>query len=220
MRHIISFLSIVMVLAAATLHSLPLAAAPADNRPGEELVVAAAGVARDTAVIITDTAANALESIMVSPAGEVLREVIGEIAEEAVDEAVDRADAGSSTDEAVLLVAVIGVFVFPCILAGVVVVLTINYLNRRDVRRQQLIELSLRSGVALPREFYQRRRPRRLLHSLYWLAWGLGLMIFFGAAGADPVAALMVVPCMIGCAQLITYIIEKRGSRDGSDFQD
>ncbi len=117
--------------------------------------------------------------------------------------------------EPLRILAVIGIFILPPVVLIIALILILRYLESRNVRRATLIDLSLRTGNQLPPEFFARRRAdTRLQSGLYWLAWGVGLMIFFFVVGATPVAALMTVPCLIGLSKCLTYFLDQRRRQD------
>lgn len=146
---------------------------------------------------------------------------------EAVQEALNDSDSGfgdGGRGAAVAVMAVIGIFYFPLIMLALMIVIVMFFVKRNRDKRARLIELSIKERVPLPREFYMRGRvpEARLNSGLIWMAWGLGLMIFFISLEAEAPSALMSVPVLIGASKLITYFLIERRRRDqeSDDQQD
>lgn len=157
-------------------------------------------------IAVTDMSA---EQIINSPVGTVLVSRFDEMLTERLDEYDSRMRSRSRFPDQ-KTIGVVAVFFLPFVFAITALVLFTRYLNCRGERRAKLIELSLRSGQPLPPEFYQRRKRNQVQTGLTWIAWGAGLMIFFVVVGAEPPAALMAVPCLIGVSKLMTILIESR----------
>ena len=86
------------------------------------------------------------------------------------------------------------------------------YRNKRD--RNRVIETSLTTGHELPKEFYAPFNPHRRLQSgVAYMAWGIGLFIFFMCIDSD-IAWLCIIPCIIGIGKLIAYFLyEHKGQK-------
>jgi len=92
--------------------------------------------------------------------------------------------------------------------------LFLNYLRKVTFDRNRVVETAIREGRELPPAFFyilgKTSPERRFKAALLWIAWGLGLMIFFIIVDATPVVALMSIPVMIGVAKVVTYFMFDR----------
>lgn len=181
----------------------PAAKSARKNAPAAKIAVSEESSSQ---IAVTELSA---EEIMSSPVGTVLVSRFDDMLTERLDEYDSRMRSRSRFPDQ-KTIGVVAVFFLPFVFAITALVLFTRYLNCRGERRAKLIELSLRSGQPLPPEFYQRRKRNQVQTGLTWIAWGAGLMIFFLVVGAEPPAALMAVPCLIGVSKLITILIESR----------
>lgn len=81
---------------------------------------------------------------------------------------------------------------------------------KRD--RNRVIETAIKNNAKIdPIIFNDFKSPRTRLHAaLVWMAWGLGIVIFFLFVDAIEVIGLGAVPFFVGVAKLITYFLEDR----------
>ncbi len=84
------------------------------------------------------------------------------------------------------------------------------YKAKRD--RNRVIEAAIMNNVKVdPNLFNDYKTPRTRLHSaLVWMAWGMGIIIFFICVDAAEAAGLGAIPLFVGLAKLITYFMEDR----------
>lgn len=113
-----------------------------------------------------------------------------------------------SSDWFVGYCAIIAVLTAPVLpIAVVFIICFFIFKSKRD--RNRLIALAIENGRELPKEFYiPREVPRvRLQSGINYMAWGIGLMIFFKVADCEEMAMLMLIPIIIGVGKLATYCI-------------
>lgn len=106
------------------------------------------------------------------------------------------------------IVAIVGVFG-----GGVMVfffLFSFWFKAKRD--RNRVIETAIRNNAKIdPIVFNDFKSPRTRLHAaLVWMAWGLGIAVFFLFVDAVEVIGLGAVPFFVGVAKLITYFLEDR----------
>lgn len=105
-------------------------------------------------------------------------------------------------------VALLAVATGPLVpIAIVFIICFFIFKSKRD--RNRLIATAMQHGYNLPAEFLVPRQvPRvRLQSAITYLAWGIGVLIFFQAVGWEEVSALMLIPIIIGLGKLIAYCI-------------
>lgn len=121
-------------------------------------------------------------------------------------------DDGEEAVGKILAVVLLFACVIPLGIALVALVIVMLFIRSDRARRARLIELSIRNNQPLPPEFYSRPHRRiRLQSGLMWVAWGLGLMIFFYyGTSSTRLAAMMFIPTLIGVAKILTYYLIDR----------
>lgn len=105
-------------------------------------------------------------------------------------------------------VALVAVATGPLVpIAIVFIICLFIFKSKRD--RNRLIASAMEHGYSLPSEFLVPRQvPRvRLQSAINYLAWGIGIFIFFQAVGWEEASALMLIPIIIGLGKLIAYCI-------------
>jgi len=105
-------------------------------------------------------------------------------------------------------VALIAVAMGPLVpIAIVFIICYFIFKSKRD--RNRLIATAMQQGYNLPAEFLVPRQvPKfRLQSAINYIAWGIGLFVFFQAEGAAEVASLTLIPIIIGLGKLIAYCI-------------
>lgn len=116
--------------------------------------------------------------------------------------------------DAVKIIAVILGITVPFGAAVLCLWLFLSYLRKVTFDRNRVVETAIREGRELPPQFFyilgKSSPERRFKSALMWIAWGLGLMVFFIVVDATPVVALMSIPVMIGVAKVVTYFIFDR----------
>lgn len=104
----------------------------------------------------------------------------------------------------VAIISVLGAFIAPVI--AVFVICFFIYKTKRD--RNRIIYESVVSGHTLPKEFYRiRPRKARFQSSVAWLAWSIGLFVFFMIVGWQEVAMLMLIPFIIGAGKMAAFFM-------------
>lgn len=103
------------------------------------------------------------------------------------------------------LITVVSGSIIP--IAIVFIICLFIFKSKRD--RNQLIATAMQHGYNLPTEFLlPRQKPRvRLQSAITYLAWGIGLLVYFQAGRWKNVSALMLIPIIIGLGKLIAYSI-------------
>lgn len=121
-------------------------------------------------------------------------------------------DTSSPFTDAFVAIFLIILFSFFSPVTIVFIVFYFLYRNKRD--RNRVIETSLTTGHELPKEFYAPFNPHRRLQSgVAYMAWGIGLFIFFMCIDSD-IAWLCIIPCIIGIGKLIAYFLyEHKGQK-------
>lgn len=106
--------------------------------------------------------------------------------------------------------AIAGAFLTP-ILIGYFICYFI-FRSKRD--RNNLIREAIASGYQLPKEFFITQIPReRLQSAVKYIAWGIGLFLFFMILGVDAIAYLCFIPLIIGLGKLVAYFLYEHKSR-------
>lgn len=112
------------------------------------------------------------------------------------------------------ITAVVLALTMPFIAAIICLWLFLNYLRKVTFDRNRVVETAIREGRELPPTFFyilgKTSPERRFKAALLWIAWGIGLMIFFTIVDEPPVIALMSIPVMIGVAKVVTYFMFDR----------
>lgn len=104
----------------------------------------------------------------------------------------------------VALISVIGVFIAPVMM--VFFICYFIYRTKRD--RNRVIYESVVSGHQLPAEFYKSRpRKIRFQSAVAWLAWSIGLFVFFMIVGREELAPLMLIPFIIGAGKMAAFFM-------------
>ncbi len=121
----------------------------------------------------------------------------------------------ANSEPDVNIVAIVGTI---CVFGGgaLVIILSVfficNFKFRQRSARYRVIEKALDHNVAIPESFFENETPAkksRLQSALVWMAWGLGLMLFFFLVGdGEGEVALGCIPLFVGIAKLITYFVE------------
>lgn len=111
-------------------------------------------------------------------------------------------------EEIVGMIAVILIFSTPIL----VFFFLFRFLYKVKSDRNRVIEFAIKNNAKIDSGiFSDYKTPRTRLHSaLVWMAWGVGIMVFFCCVGADVVIGLGAVPLFVGIAKLITYFVEDR----------
>ncbi len=106
--------------------------------------------------------------------------------------------------------AIAGAFLTP-ILIGYFICYFI-FRSKRD--RNNLIREAIASGYPLPKEFFITQIPReRLQSAVKYIAWSVGLFLFFMIVGLDAIAYLCFIPMIIGLGKLTAYFLYEHKSR-------
>lgn len=104
----------------------------------------------------------------------------------------------------VAIISVIGVFLAPVLF--VFVICYFIYKNKKE--RNRIIYESVVTGRTLPKEFYKiRPHNARFQSAVSWLAWSIGLFVFFMVVGWDEAAPLMLIPFVIGLGKLGAFFM-------------
>lgn len=117
-------------------------------------------------------------------------------------------DSALDGDFIISIVAIVSVFG-----GGVMVFFFIFFFWFRAKKdRNRVIETAIRNNAKIdPIVFNDFKSPRTRLHAaLVWMAWGLGIAIFFLFVDSIEVVGLGAVPFFVGVAKLITYFLEDR----------
>ncbi len=109
--------------------------------------------------------------------------------------------------------AIAGAFLTP-ILIGYFICYFI-FRSKRD--RNNLIREAISSGYALPKEFFITHVPReRLQSAVTYIAWAVGLFLFFMIINTKAIAYLCFIPFIIGLGKLLAYFLYEHKKRNGS----
>lgn len=104
----------------------------------------------------------------------------------------------------VAVISVVGAFLAPVL--AVFVICFFIYKTKRD--RNRIIYESVVSGHMLPKEFYHiRPRKVRFQSAVAWLAWSIGLFVFFMIVEWQEVAMLMLIPFIIGAGKMAAFFM-------------
>ncbi len=138
-----------------------------------------------------------------------------------VDVHVEKSD---PSDWFVGYVAIIAVITGPLI--PILMVWIICYFIFRSKRdRNRVIAMAIERNYPLPDEYVMPRQTTkfRLQSAINYLAWGIGLLVFFQAVDSKEVSALMLIPIIIGIGKLLGYIVyetpllKKRNPNDNQE---
>lgn len=99
---------------------------------------------------------------------------------------------------------------FACVV--LIVFLALRAVTFRQRERNKLIEKAIDNNYILPHDFFANyhNARTRLQSALVWLAWGVGIMVFFLIITDETVYAIGIIPLLVGIAKLITYFVEDR----------
>ncbi len=115
--------------------------------------------------------------------------------------------------DTIALISIVLFFFMPVIV--VIVVCYFIYRTKRD--RNRLVMESISTGKCLPEQFFGTRQSTPTLQpAINYLAWGIGLFLFFMIKGNTSVAMLMFIPIVIGLGKLATYFLARR-KKNGED---
>lgn len=104
----------------------------------------------------------------------------------------------------VAVISVIGVFLCPVLI--VFVICYFIYRSKKD--RNRVVYESIVTGRALPVGFYKDRpKNMRFQSAVAWLAWSIGLFVFFAIIDSAEVAFLMLIPFIIGVGKLAAFFM-------------
>lgn len=104
----------------------------------------------------------------------------------------------------VAVISVIGVFLCPVLI--VFVICYFIYRSKKD--RNRVVYESIVTGRALPVGFYKDRpKNMRFQSAVAWLAWSIGLFVFFAIIDSAEVAFLMLIPFIIGVVKLAAFFM-------------
>lgn len=112
------------------------------------------------------------------------------------------------------ITTVVGIFLGPVL---IVIAICVAILRGRRQRNQIIYEAMIHN-YQLPDEFYRKApKERRLQNGIAYIAWSVGLFIFFIMVNCDAIAMLMIIPFILGIGRLISYILENRKKQDVDD---
>ena len=99
--------------------------------------------------------------------------------------------------------------------ASIVLILffAIRGITSRQRERNKLIEKAIECNYPLPDDFFKApiQHKSRLQSALVWLAWGVGIVVFFLIVDPTVTAySIGLIPLLVGAAKLITYFVEDR----------
>lgn len=117
-------------------------------------------------------------------------------------------DSGIDFVTTISIISIVTPFVFIIALIWLI----LYYKRRSQKERLQVLELAIKHGYPLPQTFYDRNNsPRQQLKSgLSFIAWGLGIMIFFFAVGTSGTAMIFLVIVLIGLAKIGMYLYDSK----------
>lgn len=112
------------------------------------------------------------------------------------------------------ITSVVGIFIGP-----VLIVIAICWAILRGRRqRNQIIYEAMMRNYQLPAEFYRKApKERRLQNAFAYMAWSIGLFVFFMMVHSRAIAMLMIIPFILGIGRLVSYFIESRKKQDIDD---
>mgnify|MGYP000816731923 CR=1 FL=1 len=107
--------------------------------------------------------------------------------------------------------AILGAFAVPIFIVYFIGLFIFK--SKRD--KNNIIRLAIESGRELPKEFFAKEAPKfRLQSAIQYIAWSVGLFVFFIVVGADAVAYLCLIPFIIGIGKLIAYFLYEHKKSD------
>lgn len=128
-----------------------------------------------------------------------------------VDVYVDKSD---PHDWFVGYVAILAIIMGPIVpILTVWIICYFIFKSKRD--RNRIIAMAIERNLPIPSELSQagpERRPR-LQSAVNYLAWGIGLTVFFQIADRPEIASLMLIPIIIGLGKLFSYIMYERAAQ-------
>ena len=126
-----------------------------------------------------------------------------------VDVYVDKSD---PHDWFVGYVAILAIVMGPII--PIMTVWIICYFIFKSKRDRNKVAMAIERNQPIPSELSQagsERRPR-LQPAINYLAWGIGLTVFFQIVNRPEIASLMLIPIIIGLGKLFSYIMYERAA--------
>lgn len=116
--------------------------------------------------------------------------------------------------EGVFIIAIVFIaIVTPFTSLVLIVFFAIRGITCRQRERNKLIEKAIDNNYPLPDDFFssQKNSRTRLQSALVWLAWGVGIVVFFLIVDPTVTAySIGLIPLLVGAAKLITYFVEDR----------
>lgn len=94
------------------------------------------------------------------------------------------------------------------------------FIYRKRVARYRIIEKAIENKIELPEKILaeletstsERQAKSPFESAMVWVAWGIGIMLFFIYCNNYKLAGLCVIPLLVGIAKLITYFIERKNN--------
>ena len=105
------------------------------------------------------------------------------------------------------IISVVGIFLGPVL---IVIAICVAILRSKRQRNQIIYEAMIHN-YQLPEGFIRKApKERRLQNAIAYIAWSIGLFIFFIMVNCNAIAMLMIIPFILGAGRLISYIVENR----------
>lgn len=109
------------------------------------------------------------------------------------------------TDSWVMIIAIVFIFGTPIFIA-IIICMSIVKIKKNN---NKVSIVALEKGIRLP-DLNSATLSDKLQSGIKMVAWSAGLFLFFMVVGAESVAALAIIPLLIGAGRLLVYFIDKR----------
>lgn len=115
------------------------------------------------------------------------------------------------------IIAIISGCIMIVLICAIPVFLICSFIYRKRTYRYRIIEKAIENNVPISESILTdwesqnkgNKKSSQLQSALVWIAWGLGIMIFFLICGLYEMAGISSIPLLVGVAKLITYFIER-----------
>ncbi len=116
------------------------------------------------------------------------------------------------------IIAIISSCIMIVLICAIPVFLICSFIYRKRTYRYRIIEKAIENNIPIPESILTdwesqnkgNEKSSQLQSALVWIAWGLGIIIFFLICGLYEMAGISSIPLLVGMAKLITYFIERR----------
>lgn len=99
------------------------------------------------------------------------------------------------------------------------------FIYRKRTVRYRIIEKAIENKVELPEKVLaeletstnERQAKSPFESAMVWIAWGVGIFLFFNICDNNELAGLCIIPLLVGVAKLATYFIEQRNKNNSKN---